>query len=462
MAAERAGDGGGARGVARPARPLVEAMGNWSVAARPPPQPVSRLPLAPRRGGGRRRARPPRGALLLLDSGQLRPRPAPLRGRSAGREVHGDLGLLDGWSPLGEATLPEGRVRLGLIGLDRPIWLTGSRRGLTGPLAMVPLQARSDPPHLREPTISGPSADAAWTGSSSSSLLRRGPASAPVPEVSVVVPSLNSGRYIGAAIRSALEQPGPPVEVIVQDGGSSDETPAVVASFGDPRVTLHREDDGGQADALNRGIARARGRWIVWLNADDMLAPGALAAAAGALREDWEVVYGDFHMIDVRGRVVKRYGSPELDRARLLTRGLYVFSGSLLVRRDVYARLGGYDPDLHYCMDYDFLLRLAPQVRARHCGAVLSYFREQPESKTSRHAARFFRETVMVRRRHGASRGGSSRSRCGARSPTGSTCSRGRSGAPRLPAPRAPPPALVSPPRRARRPRGARARTRPT
>ena len=216
-----------------------------------------------------------------------------------------------------------------------------------------------------------------------------------------MVPSLNSGRYIGAAIRSALEQPGPAVEVIVQDGGSSDETPAVVASFGDARVILHREDDGGQADALNRGIARARGRWIAWLNADDMLAPGALAAAAGALREDWDVVYGDFHMIDVGGRVVKRYGSPALDRARLLTRGLYVFSGSLLVRRDVYARLGGYDADLHYCMDYDFLLRVAPQVRAHHCGAVLSYFREQPESKTSRHAARFFRETVMVRRRHG-------------------------------------------------------------
>lgn len=221
------------------------------------------------------------------------------------------------------------------------------------------------------------------------------------PEVSVVVPSLNSGPYVGAAIRSALEQKGPSLEVIVQDGGSTDGTLGVVAAFDDHRVRIHCEADSGQADALNRGLAKARGRWIAWLNADDMLAPGALAAARPWLADDVELVYGDFHMIDPAGRVVKRYTSPELDRARLLTRGLYVFSGSMLVRRDVYERLGAYDAALHYCMDYDFLLRVAPRVRARHCGAVLSYFREQPESKTSRHARRFFRETITLRRRHG-------------------------------------------------------------
>jgi glycosyltransferase involved in cell wall biosynthesis len=223
------------------------------------------------------------------------------------------------------------------------------------------------------------------------------------PTVSVVVPSLNSGRFIGAALDSALAQEGATLEVLIQDGGSTDGTLAAVrARAGDPRLRLASEPDLGQADALNRAIAAARGQWVMWLNADDLLAPGALAALAPALAGPHEVVFGDFHLVDERGAVVKRYTSaPALDRRRLLTHGCYVFSGSLAVRRRLYERLGAYDASLSFCMDYEFLLRVAPHVSARHCGRELSLFRHQPDSKTSREALGFFLESAAVRRRYG-------------------------------------------------------------
>ena len=224
-------------------------------------------------------------------------------------------------------------------------------------------------------------------------------------KVSVVVPSLNSGAYVREAVESALSQTGVDVEVLVQDGGSTDATLDVVRSIEDPRVRVVSEPDGGQADALNRAIARASGDWIVWLNADDAIAPGAFAAVAPLLESgDYDMVYGHFELLDTNSRVVKRYTSSELNQRRLLTRGLYIFSGTWIIRRDVYERLGAYDPEFGFTMDYEFLLRIAPHVRARHSQRVLARFREQPDSKTSTRMWDFFKESLDVRRRYGGFR----------------------------------------------------------
>src|SRR2546430_4160523 len=91
-------------------------------------------------------------------------------------------------------------------------------------------------------------------------------------KLSVVVPSLNSGRFIRHALSSVLAQESVDLEVIVQDGGSSDETREIIRDYGDDRILLVTESDDGQAEALNRAVQRATGEWILWLNADDVLA----------------------------------------------------------------------------------------------------------------------------------------------------------------------------------------------
>src|SRR5215210_6783337 len=121
------------------------------------------------------------------------------------------------------------------------------------------------------------------------------------------MPSLNHGRFIDAAIASALGQKGADLELIIQDGGSTDETAEVVRSFDDERIIYDSEPDRGQSHAINMALERASGDWVVWLNADDLLASDALRAVAGLLQGDHEVIFGDFGYIDEKGTVTRRF-----------------------------------------------------------------------------------------------------------------------------------------------------------
>jgi glycosyltransferase involved in cell wall biosynthesis len=222
------------------------------------------------------------------------------------------------------------------------------------------------------------------------------------PSISVLVPSLNADRFVGEAIRSTLGQSISPLEVLIQDGGSTDGTLAAVKAIGDPRVSVVSEPDGGQSDALNRGVRRARGEWICWLNADDLLAPDAFATAAPFAREDVDVIYGDFAYIDEGGEITHRFSVPKaFERERLLRQGHYLFTGATLFRRSLFERFGGLDTSLRMAMDYDFCLRIAPHVHAVHCGATLGYFRVHGRSATAEISWRLVREEARLHRRHG-------------------------------------------------------------
>ena len=222
------------------------------------------------------------------------------------------------------------------------------------------------------------------------------------PSISVLVPSLDAEEFVADAIRSALGQAVPPLEVLVQDGGSTDGTVAAVEAVGDQRVWVTSEPDRGQSDALNRAIGRARGEWIAWLNADDLLAPGAFEAAAPFTTDGTDLVYGDFAYVDESGEITDRMPVPDaFDRESMLLRGHYVFSGAALFRRSLFERFGGLDTSLRMAMDYDFCLRIAPHIHAVHCGATLAYFRRHGSSATAEISWRLLREDSRVRRRHG-------------------------------------------------------------
>lgn len=229
-------------------------------------------------------------------------------------------------------------------------------------------------------------------------------ASAPMaesPRISVIVPSYNSAPYLRQALTSALDQVPAPHEVLVQDGGSTDDTLDVLRSFGG-RVAWVSAPDDGQSDALNRALARATGDTVLWLNADDVLLPGSIEAASAAFASDPDLAfaYGDFDIIDAAGALVRRYQSSEYSWERVYARGCYIFSGSLFVRRQHLVATGGYDPSLHGCMDFDLLLRLDAPGRSRHLGRTIGQFRMHGASKSSTIGLVFLREAFRVRRRH--------------------------------------------------------------
>lgn len=228
----------------------------------------------------------------------------------------------------------------------------------------------------------------------------------PGPEVSVLVPSFNSRPYFVHAIRSALDQPGAELEIVVQDGGSTDGSLEAFTGLGDPRLLIVSEPDGGQSDALNRALHRASGEFVIWLNADDLLTHGAIAQLLRAARErDLDVVHGNYEIVDAQGALIKGYTSAPLEAERLIRHGTYIFSGAMLIRRTLLLDLGGFNPNLHYCMDYDLLLRLASSAsRKGSIPDAVAKFRRQPSSKTESAWLPFLREWMVVGHRHGATR----------------------------------------------------------
>ena len=93
------------------------------------------------------------------------------------------------------------------------------------------------------------------------------------PDFSIITPSYNYARYVRECIESVKNQEGATFEHIIQDAGSTDGTLDILHSY--PHLKLHVEKDSGMSEGINRGFRKARGKWVMWLNTDDRLLPGA-------------------------------------------------------------------------------------------------------------------------------------------------------------------------------------------
>jgi glycosyltransferase involved in cell wall biosynthesis len=187
----------------------------------------------------------------------------------------------------------------------------------------------------------------------------------PLP-VSVVIPTYNRAAFTLQAIESVLEQSFPPQEIVVVDDGSTDETPEVLAGL-EGRVRYIRRRNGGIASARNTGVRHARGRYIAFLDSDDLWAPRrleAMFATLGRARDERaSAIATAAHMCDAQGRPTgKIVGSrtPRLGTGDLLLRHKGRINGTgILVEREVLTRLGGFREDLDCAEDCDLLLRLS-------------------------------------------------------------------------------------------------------
>lgn len=182
------------------------------------------------------------------------------------------------------------------------------------------------------------------------------------PLFSIITPSLNRADLIADAVESVRIQDGVTLEHIVVDGGSTDGTLDVLSRY--PELRVLSGPDRGLYDAINRGLAVARGAVIGHLNTDDVLLPGALAAVARVLAAapEADAACGGALVTtlgpDGRPRELCRYDDPAMKRLRPvdLCRGVPMINARFF-RRRLYDRVGGYDPAYRYAGDRDFLLR---------------------------------------------------------------------------------------------------------
>ena len=170
---------------------------------------------------------------------------------------------------------------------------------------------------------------------------------------------------------------------------------------GGRRVQVFVESDRGQSDAINKGMRVATGEIVGWLNADDVLLPGALAKVAEAFDEnrDAVVVYGVGAKTDLGGQIIKKVPFREFCHKRLS----YAFGAvqpAMFFRRDAYWKVGGLDESLHYAMDWDLLLRLAKVGKVVAIPDHLANIRYYPETKTNTGGWKRMREIARIARSH--------------------------------------------------------------
>lgn len=228
-----------------------------------------------------------------------------------------------------------------------------------------------------------------------------------LPRISIVTPSYNQGEFIEQTIESVLGQGYPDLEYLVMDGGSTDGTLEILERYGD-RLTWVSEEDRGQSDALNKGLRRATGEIVAFINSDDYYEPGALHAIGEFLARNPESswVTGKCRTVDDHGREIRsaitRYKNFWLRRRSLRALQVlnYVSQPATFWHRRVLERVGEFDESLEYAMDYDYSLRVARHFRLDYIDRYLASFRVHPSSKAGASAHAQFDAGLEIARRY--------------------------------------------------------------
>ena len=249
--------------------------------------------------------------------------------------------------------------------------------------------------------------------------------------LTLITPSLNYGRFLGDCLESvarqaddisASEDPragrqrslGITLEHLIIDGGSTDDSAEVAARF--PHATWLQEPDGGMSDAINKGFERAKGEWVMWLNADDRLKPGALEAILPLLENcAADVVYGDWDFVDEGGSFLRHVKSLPWSRFVHVHHHCFIGSTAAFYRSaTVIDRGHRLRNDFRYVMDGEFYARLdAAGMKFQHVPVTVADFRMHGGNLSQRHlgpgrtmeqilaAEKQFIESRAIRRAYG-------------------------------------------------------------
>ena len=227
------------------------------------------------------------------------------------------------------------------------------------------------------------------------------------PVISVITPSLNQGAFLEQTIRSVLDQGYPNLEYIVMDGGSTDETVSILKKY-EGKLKWISKKDKGQSDAINQGLRMAKGDIVAWLGSDDFYMPGTLHRVAYYFEKHHTSVWltGDYIIVDEMGRKIQSPVRVYKNMLRMsnsfntLSFANYVNQPSTFWRRSLHDEFGYVDERLHYCMDYDFWLRIMKKYPLSFIPLPLSGFRIHKDSKSGSQYNLQFEEEVEVAKRY--------------------------------------------------------------
>lgn len=220
------------------------------------------------------------------------------------------------------------------------------------------------------------------------------------PKVSVITPSFNQGEYIADTIESVLNQTYDNIEYIVMDGGSTDETVEILKSYGS-RIKWVSEKDGGQADAVNKGIRVATGEIIGWLNSDDTYYPDTVEKAVAALlsHPGVDMVYGEGDYIDRNGVITGRYNTKLFDYAELANECV-ICQPTAFFTKEIVEKAGLLNASLQLCMDYELWMRIGKEGTVMYMPERMATSRMYEENKTLSRRDEVYKECCAQLKKH--------------------------------------------------------------
>lgn len=204
------------------------------------------------------------------------------------------------------------------------------------------------------------------------------------PEISIVVPSYNQGRFLSDNLSEACSYPGQ-VEVLVFDGGSSDNTLEVLDSFNKKLAYWVSAPDRGQVDAINKGLKMARGKWVAFQNSDDFYLPGALAQVLNSLiaAEYFDVLIAGTMFVDEHGCELRRT-MPKPILFPCMSQLNFIHNQAFFVRRKIVEECGVLNEDLRFCLDYEWFVRiLRSKPKIKYLNVLVGAQRLHEDTKTS-------------------------------------------------------------------------------
>ena len=219
------------------------------------------------------------------------------------------------------------------------------------------------------------------------------------PLVSVIIPSYNQGRFIRETIDSLLDQDYRPIEILVMDGASTDETIDVLKSYGGtPELKWTSEPDNGVVEAVNKGFAKARGVIGAIQSSDDFYLPGAIKTGVSELRLHQQLgfVFGDVVKIDVDGNELSRHVLGPFSVEGVLSRQTWIPQPSCFFRMDLAKMLGGWREQVPYSPDTDLWYRMMLRTKARKIDAFLAVRRMHGEQRDTQGATIIRDYTQMI------------------------------------------------------------------
>jgi glycosyltransferase involved in cell wall biosynthesis len=208
-------------------------------------------------------------------------------------------------------------------------------------------------------------------------------------DFTIITPSYNYGHFLGDCLESVASQQGVSLEHLVFDAESTDNSKEVATRF--PHIVWLQEPDKGMADAINKGFDRAQGDWVMWLNADDRLKPGALAMMLALLKTSTaDVIYGNWDFVDQNGDFLKYVKAPRWSLFVHIHHHCFIGSTAAFYRRSTVIDVGQrLREDFKYAMDSEFYARLnAIGNYYEHHNVNVADFRLHGKNLSQRHLGR--------------------------------------------------------------------------